>query len=75
MRNCMEIIEITTDVIKIDQLIKFAGIVSSGSDVKMMIAKGMVKVNGEICNQRNKKISPGDIIDIEDYGTLKVKSV
>ncbi|MGL4607629.1 MAG: RNA-binding S4 domain-containing protein [Eubacteriaceae bacterium] len=71
----MEIIEIKTEFIKIDQLLKFAGVVGTGSDAKMMIADEMVHVNGELCTQRNKKIRKGDIINIEDYGTLEVKGL
>lgn len=71
----MEIIEIKTEFIKMDQLLKFAGVVGVGSDVKMMIADGMIFVNDEICTQRGKKIRHGDIVKIEDYGTLEVKGV
>lgn len=69
----MQIIEINTEYIKIDQLIKFAGIVGNGSDAKLMIKDGLVHVNGELCTQRGKKIRNGDIIKIEDYDTLEVK--
>lgn len=68
----MEIIEITTDYIKIDQLLKYAGIVGNGSDVKLMIMDQMIWVNGDPCTQRNKKIKLGDIVEIENYGKLKV---
>lgn len=71
----MEIIEIKTEFIKMDQLLKFAGVIGVGSDAKMMIAEGMVFVNNEKCTQRGKKIRNGDIIRIEDYGTLEVKGV
>lgn len=71
----MQIIEINTEYIKIDQLIKYAGIVGNGSDVKFMILDGLVRVNGKLCTQRNKKIRSGDIIEIEDYDTLKVKGI
>jgi len=71
----MEIIEITTEFIKIDQLLKFAGIVGNGSDAKFMIADGLIDVNGERCTQRNKKIRPGDVITIDGDMTLKVKGL
>lgn len=69
----MQIIEITTEYIKMDQLIKFAGIVANGSDAKFMIADGLVLVNGDLCTQRGKKIRNGDIIKIKDFETLEVK--
>ncbi|WKY47754.1 RNA-binding S4 domain-containing protein [Eubacteriaceae bacterium ES3] len=71
----MEIIEINTEYIKLDQLLKFAGIVGNGSDAKMVILDGMVKVNGEICQARNKKIRPEDEVEVEDYGKLIVKGL
>lgn len=71
----MQIIEINTEFIKVDQLIKYAGIVGNGSDVKFMIMDGLVRVNGELCTQRNKKIRDGDIVEIEDYDVLKVKGI
>lgn len=68
----MEIIEIKTATITINQLLKYAGVVGNGSDVKLMISDQMIYVNDHLCSQRNKKIYPGDIIEIEDYGKLKV---
>jgi len=69
----MQIIEIKTDYIKMDQLIKFAGIVANGSDAKFMIADGLVRLNGDLCTQRGKKIRNGDIVEIKDCESLEVK--
>lgn len=68
----MEIIEINTEFIKLDQLLKFAGLVGNGSDAKMMILDEMVCVNGEICTMRGKKIRPGDVVSVEDAGSFEV---
>ena len=68
----MEIIEINTEYIKIDQLMKYAGIVGNGSDVKLMILDQMIYVNDELCTQRNKKIRSGDVVEIENYGKLRI---
>jgi len=62
----MEKIQITTEYIKLDQLLKWANIVSSGSDAKYIITEEMVKVNGEIETKRGKKIRVGDIVEFED---------
>ena len=66
----MEKIEtkITTEFIKLDQLIKFAGIAYSGAEAKDMVINGCALVNGEICTMRGKKIRPGDVVtlDFED---------
>ncbi|MBE6949411.1 MAG: RNA-binding S4 domain-containing protein [Ruminococcaceae bacterium] len=59
-------IEIETDFIKLDALLKFAAIVQTGGEAKMVIADGMVKVDGEVCTQRGKKIYPGQKVTFED---------
>ena len=44
---------------------KFADMVDSGGEAKMLIAQGLVLVNGEICTQRGKKIRPGDEVEFD----------
>lgn len=56
-------VKISTEYIKLDQLLKFSGAVAIGSEAKQYIADGKVKVNGEVCLMRGKKIRPGDIVD------------
>ena len=56
----MNVIEITTEYIKLQDLLKFAAIASTGGEAKIMVQEGQVQVNGEICTQRGKKIRPGD---------------
>ncbi|MDO4287628.1 MAG: RNA-binding S4 domain-containing protein [Eubacterium sp.] len=68
----MENIEINTEFIKLDQLLKFSGIAGSGSDAKAMIQEGMVTLNGEVCTQRGKKIRPGDRVAVEGACELQV---
>ena len=58
--------KITTEYIKLDQLLKFAGIVGNGSDAKILIFEEEVVVNGEIATQRGKKIRPGDVVKVGD---------
>ena len=53
-------IKIDTEFIKLDQLLKFAGLAFSGAEAKSMVLDGMASVNGEQCMMRGKKISPGD---------------
>lgn len=66
----MEKIEttITTEFIKLDQLLKYAGLAYSGAEAKDMVINGIVSVNGEICTMRGKKIRQGDrvTVDFED---------
>jgi ribosome-associated protein len=58
-------VKITTEFIKLDQLLKFAGAVSIGSEAKEIILSGQVSVNGEVCTMRGKKIRTGDIVSVD----------
>ena len=58
----MEKIEIRTDYIKLDAFLKYAGDVDTGGAAKMLIAENLVKVNGEVCTMRGKKLRPGDMV-------------
>ena len=58
-------IKITTEYIKLDQLLKFSGIVDSGVFAKEIILDGLVKYNGEVCTMRGKKVYPGDKVSVE----------
>ena len=66
MKMEMEEVKISTEFIKLDSFLKWCGAVSQGSDAKMYILNEEVKVNGDICTQRGKKIRPGDIVEIDD---------
>ena len=52
----MNEIKISTEFIKLDAFLKWAGVASLGSEAKMYILDELVKVNGEICIQRGKKL-------------------
>lgn len=66
-----EIIKIKTDFIKLDSLLKFSGLAESGSFAKMMIEESNIKVNGERCTARGKKIRNGNIVSVKNID-LKV---
>ena len=68
----MNEIIIKTEFIKLQQLLKLAGIVGQGSDAKLYIKNGEIKVNGITATQRGKKIDHGDIITIRNIGELKI---
>ena len=51
---------IGTEFIKLQDAMKFANIVYSGGEAKTLIQEGDVKVNGEVCTMRGKKLYPGD---------------
>lgn len=67
-------IKITTEYIKLDQLLKFSGIADNGAFAKEIILDGLVKYNGEVCTMRGKKVYPGDVvlIDIPDELTEEI---
>ncbi|MDE6530181.1 MAG: RNA-binding S4 domain-containing protein [Lachnospiraceae bacterium] len=56
----MDNIKIRDDYIKLGQALKLAGLVNEGVDAKYAIIEGEVKVNGEVCTQRGKKLISGD---------------
>ena len=64
----MEIIKINTPFIKLQQLLKFAYVVSDGTDARILIVEGFVSVNGEKELRRGRKIYPEDEIFISYEG-------
>jgi len=51
---------IHTEFIKLQDAMKYANLVYSGGEAKQLILDGQVKVNGEVCTMRGKKLYPGD---------------
>ncbi|WP_303162518.1 RNA-binding S4 domain-containing protein [Ruminococcus champanellensis] len=58
---------IRTEFIKLDSLLKYAGLTDTGGFAKELIQGGQVKVNGEICTMRGKKIRSGDVVEAGEY--------
>lgn len=67
----MKEIKIKDEFIKLGQLLKLAGLVSSGIEAKIVITEGEVLYNGEIEVRRGKKVYPGDTVEF-DGETVKV---
>lgn len=65
----MEQISITikTPFIKLEQLLKLAGLTDTGGFAKALIQQGEILVNGEICTMRGKKIRNGDVVTADQY--------
>lgn len=61
----MKTIPITTEFIKLQDLLKFSNLVGSGGEAKERIQSGEVTVNGEVCTMRGKKIRPGDDVGFD----------
>lgn len=65
----MNEIKITTPFIKLENLLKISGCAVTGGEAKNVIQSGFVKLNGEVCTERGKKIREGDVVlfDGEEY--------
>lgn len=60
----MDDVAITTDTIRLGQLLKLANLVDSGSDAKFLLAGGEVAVNGEPETRRGRQLQPGDVVTL-----------
>ena len=56
---------IHTPFIKLEALLKFEGLSGTGGEAKELIQLGEVKVNGEVCLQRGKKLVAGDVVELD----------
>ena len=61
----MEKILIHTEFIKLDSLLKLAGLVETGGEAKLLIQNGQVEVNGEGCTRRGRKLRAGDTVTLD----------
>ena len=61
----MQKILIHTEFIKLDALLKYAGLCETGGEAKELVQGGAVKVNGEVCTMRGKKCRPGDTVELD----------
>ena len=66
-------IEITTEFIKLDSLLKFSGIAMTGGEAKELVLSGKVLFNGEVCTMRGKKVRAGDVVSLGDESVEVVK--
>ena len=65
-------VTISTPFIKLDALLKFAGVCETGGDAKQAVQSGQVLVNGQVCTMRGKKICTGDTVEVGGQIRLKV---
>ena len=62
----MREVEITSEPVELYKILKFEGLVASGGEAKLVIAEGMVRLNGQVETRKRKKIIAGDIIEFAD---------
>jgi len=67
-----EIVEITTEFITMDKLLKFSGVADTGGQAFLMVEDGVVRLNGQLVTEKRKKVYPGDIINIDNQIELTV---
>ncbi len=60
-------VKLTRIPVELHKILKFETLAASGGEAKHMIAEGRVTVNGKIETQKQKKIYPGDVIEMEGY--------
>ena len=60
-----ERVKISTEYIKLQDLLKFTGAVETGGEAKEVIQAGEVLVNDEVCTMRGKKLRPGDVAQFD----------
>lgn len=60
-------VTIKTEFIKLDSLLKFAGLCDTGGFAKELVQQGAVSVNGEVCTMRGKKIRSGDVVSVDKF--------
>lgn len=62
----VETIQIDSDFIRLQDLLKLSGVCATGGMAKVMIQNGEVLVNGEVCTMRGKKLRQGDTAQLQD---------
>ena len=66
----MDSILIHTEYIKLEALLKYAGLAETGGESKLLIQDGQVSVNGQVCTMRGKKLRGGDTVTLEGRTVL-----
>lgn len=61
----MEEIKLRDEYIKLGQALKATGMVETGVNAKLFILDGEVRVNGEVCTQRGRKLYDGDMVEFD----------
>ncbi|GAB5559766.1 MAG: hypothetical protein SynsKO_14130 [Synoicihabitans sp.] len=68
----MREVEISREPTELFKILKFENLVASGGEAKMVVAEGMVKVNGEVDTRKRRKIVAGDVVEFGDE-TLQIR--
>lgn len=66
-------VKITTEFIRLQDLLKFSGVCMTGGEAKLAVQDGDVAVNGAVCTMRGKKLRPGDVAEVGGQVRLVVE--
>ena len=64
------LVQIETEFIKLDSFLKAVNVVGSGGESKIIIAEGLVTVNGQVEQRRGRKLYPGDRVELQGESFL-----
>jgi ribosome-associated protein len=67
-------VPIRGDTIRLGQLLKLAGVVGTGGELKALLAETTVLVNGEPDARRGRQLHPGDTVRVGDEEELRIVS-
>lgn len=70
----MKEVKIKTDVIQLDQFLKWTNVVGSGGEAKILIQSGQVLVDGQVETRRSHKLTPGTIVELTSGDKFKIKA-
>ena len=68
----MEKVKIETEMIQLDQFLKWASILQSGGEIRVLLDEQRIFGNGELCSAKRKKLHVGDIVEIKGIGTYEI---
>jgi ribosome-associated protein len=63
----MQDVPISDDMIRLGQFLKLANLIDSGSDARILLADGLLRVNGESERRRGRKLHRGDVVTVQDH--------
>lgn len=72
MTNAPEDLPIRDDVIRLGQLLKLAGLADDGAAARELIERGLVSVNGQVETRRGRQVHVGDVVALDDAGSVRV---
>lgn len=72
--NAPEQLTIETEYIKLESAMKFASLVATGGEAKSLILEEQVRVNGEVCTMRGKKLRDGDVFSFMGHSFVIVQN-